>query len=510
MGRMMTNFQPTYVIRSILLTMVLLSSVLSAMSFAAIEAYQFETEAQQAQFYQVLPLLRCPKCQNQSISDSDAPIAKDIKFRVKRLIEEGASNDEIIEYMVARYGDFVSYRPPLTIGTALLWGGPPLLLIVILVGLWLRPHPPSLSVKANDQVAAEPVSTFSSHPSPSKKQCALLWCCMISCAVLLYGVSERFEWVRDWHQGQAKIAPELNQAITTPNDLLTLLSERNNDDLVSMVMGYQQALQRGLGSADAWSVLARVYARLNRMEEAHQASRKAYIEAPDNVQFALAVIQTDLDRSKGKLSQYSERLLQRLQGQYRDDPKVLSFVGIAYHAAGRLQPAREIFESIIILFKQQNTVQTHPEIVRLVQSMLSKIDMTQAMHAVKSTQDDAQDAAIIHVTVKITPSLEKQLTGQETLFVFAKAVQGPKFPLAVIKQSVGEITTWPVQFSLSDENRMMDGMSLQAFSPISISARISKTGQAIAQPGDLQAIPVEIKAANGVDVSLLLSEQKKS
>jgi len=72
--------------------------------------------------------LRCLVCQNQTIADSSAPLAEDLRNQVREKIRQGASDSEIVDYMVARYGDFVRYRPPFKLTTALLWFGPLLLL----------------------------------------------------------------------------------------------------------------------------------------------------------------------------------------------------------------------------------------------------------------------------------------------------------------------------------------------------------------------------------------------
>jgi len=106
------------------------------------DIYQFENGADEQRFRELLVLLRCPKCQNQAISDSDAPIAKDMREQVAAMVRAGHSNAEIVDYFVQRYGDFVSYRPPVTPQTLILWlapllailGGGLLVLIQILRG----------------------------------------------------------------------------------------------------------------------------------------------------------------------------------------------------------------------------------------------------------------------------------------------------------------------------------------------------------------------------------------
>jgi cytochrome c-type biogenesis protein CcmH len=81
--------------------------------------------------------LRCLVCQNQTLADSNAPLAVDLRNQVREQLKSGASEREVRDWMVARYGDFVLYRPPFNPATALLWAGPFLLLIAGL-GLLLR------------------------------------------------------------------------------------------------------------------------------------------------------------------------------------------------------------------------------------------------------------------------------------------------------------------------------------------------------------------------------------
>lgn len=81
--------------------------------------------------------LRCLVCQNQTLADSSAPLAEDLRREIRELIIKGMSDKEITDYLVARYGDFVRYRPPLKSQTVLLWVGPALLLVAGFAGLWV-------------------------------------------------------------------------------------------------------------------------------------------------------------------------------------------------------------------------------------------------------------------------------------------------------------------------------------------------------------------------------------
>ena len=114
-------------------------------AYATIDAYEFDDYEKEQRFRALIGELRCPKCQNQNISDSNAGLAKDIKDRAYRLINEGKSNQEITSYMVERYGDFITYRPPMKPSTWFLWFGPFVLTslaIVILLIRKLKAKPP--------------------------------------------------------------------------------------------------------------------------------------------------------------------------------------------------------------------------------------------------------------------------------------------------------------------------------------------------------------------------------
>ena len=135
---------------------VFLAAVLlgiSAVAFAVIETYTFSEPALEARYHALSQELRCPKCQNQNIADSNAPIAKDLRFLLHTKLEQGATDDEILSFMVARYGEFVRYRPGVDSNTWVLWFGPGALAVLGLVLLARqlgRQDRPSVSVSEQD------------------------------------------------------------------------------------------------------------------------------------------------------------------------------------------------------------------------------------------------------------------------------------------------------------------------------------------------------------------------
>lgn len=103
---------------------------------AEVEVRDFDSASERERYRALIEELRCPQCQNQNLAASDAPIAQDLRAEVLRLLREGRSDGEIVDHLVARYGDFVRYRPAWQPSTYLLWIAPGLLL-VIAAGVWL-------------------------------------------------------------------------------------------------------------------------------------------------------------------------------------------------------------------------------------------------------------------------------------------------------------------------------------------------------------------------------------
>ncbi|MDA0118390.1 cytochrome c-type biogenesis protein [Vibrio sp. T11.5] len=108
---------------------LLAAMTLSLSAHATIQIYEFENLQQEQQFKELGNTLRCPKCQNNTIADSNAELAVDLRQKVYEMTKEGKPKQEIVDYMIARYGNFVTYNPPFTMATSILWLGPIFVLV---------------------------------------------------------------------------------------------------------------------------------------------------------------------------------------------------------------------------------------------------------------------------------------------------------------------------------------------------------------------------------------------
>ena len=111
-------------------------------ALAGIETRQFESPQQEKDYKELVFELRCLVCQNQNLADSNAELAVDLRNEVFRMLKEGKSKQEVLDFMVARYGNFVLYKPPVDRATSLLWFGPVIMLAIglLIVIVFIRRH----------------------------------------------------------------------------------------------------------------------------------------------------------------------------------------------------------------------------------------------------------------------------------------------------------------------------------------------------------------------------------
>ena len=131
--------------------------LLPLFAHAVVETYEFSGESERARYLDFTRELRCPKCQNQNLADSNAPIAADLRRELHRMLEAGMSDEEIVDFMVSRYGDYVLYRPAVSARTVLLWSAPLLLMVLAALLLW-RVHAVGRATRGSERDPAAELS----------------------------------------------------------------------------------------------------------------------------------------------------------------------------------------------------------------------------------------------------------------------------------------------------------------------------------------------------------------
>lgn len=116
---------------------ILLFSLLSTTVLATIDTYEFKDSKTEARFQKLIYELRCPKCQNQSLADSNSELSMDLKQIIYEKLNAGETDRQILSFMKDRYGEFILFKPEMNQGNAFLWAGPIVFLLLFLV-LFLR------------------------------------------------------------------------------------------------------------------------------------------------------------------------------------------------------------------------------------------------------------------------------------------------------------------------------------------------------------------------------------
>ncbi|VEB23208.1 heme lyase NrfEFG subunit NrfF [Avibacterium volantium] len=122
-----------------------------------VDTFEFSNPAERTRAVALAKSLRCPQCQNQNLVESNSPIAYDLRIEVYKMVEAGSSNEQIIDVMTNRFGDFVRYNPPVKSTTLLLWGLPFFLLLLGALAMWrmlrVKPKPQNSALSAEQQQA---------------------------------------------------------------------------------------------------------------------------------------------------------------------------------------------------------------------------------------------------------------------------------------------------------------------------------------------------------------------
>ncbi len=128
---------------SIFIATLMFSLSANIVAASPVDTYEFNDEVTKIRFQALSKELRCPKCQNQNLADSNSPIAADLRRELYELLQQGKADSEIVDFMVDRYGEFVLYRPRVSELTYVLWFGPAVLILlgIIIVIVIVRRKP---------------------------------------------------------------------------------------------------------------------------------------------------------------------------------------------------------------------------------------------------------------------------------------------------------------------------------------------------------------------------------
>ncbi len=299
-------------------------------------------------------------------------------------------------------------------------------------------------------------------------------------------------------------APLLNQPPRPAVPERAAQESETGHSLQEMVVQLAERLEQEPDNAEGWVLLGRSYASLNRYQEAVNAYTQARRIAGDHPQLLVDSADILVMASGGRFTADAGKLLERALQVQPDNAKGLWLMGHYQYQSDDLQGAVDHWQRAAALLPvdsedgraiRQQIEQARSQLVAAGESP------PPATSGVDSTAADGGKA--IEVTVSLDSALSAQASPQDTVFIFARAVQGPRMPLAIVRKQVAEL---PVTVTLDDSLAMTPAMVMSNFEEVTIGARVSKSGNAMPQAGDLEGSVSPVRVATDASVEVVINQ----
>jgi cytochrome c-type biogenesis protein CcmH len=316
------------------------------------------------------------------------------------------------------------------------------------------------------------------------------------CAVLLYqqlGSVELIDRLQQARSAQPPAAQRQAQSAASIDEMVAKLAER---------------MQQQPDDLKGWVMLARSYTILKRYSEAEDAYANALRLGGENANLLADYADATVMANNGRFNDKAGELLTRV---LELDPGNLKGLWLAGHwknqsgdyaaaldywqqAAAKLPPGGE---DAAVIAEQISNVQAKLGITATPAATVAAA----TTGAASPSATDSGSAAALSVSVSLDPQLAAAAAAEDTVFIFARATQGPRMPLAIVRKQVKDL---PVTVTLDDSMAMMPAMKLSNFEQVDIGARISKSGNAMPESGDLQGIvsPIATQSSETIQVTI--------
>lgn len=273
-------------------------------------------------------------------------------------------------------------------------------------------------------------------------------------------------------------------------------------NLNRMLEQLAQRLREEPDHPEGWILLGRSYASMRRYNDAVAAYEQARKYGGDTPELLIDFADTLIAADGGKFSEAVGAMLEQALKQQPDNAKGLWLIGHWYYQQGNFSGALDSWQRVATQLPpgSENAIVLQQQI-ELTRAKLGDAAPTGTAPAT----DTGTGKASIQVTVSLDPALRDSTAPDDTLFIFARAVSGPRMPLAIVRKQVRDL---PVTVTLDDSMAMSPAMVLSRFPQVSVGARISKTGQALPTPGDLQGMQGPVSTKGTMDkISVVINEQ---
>jgi cytochrome c-type biogenesis protein CcmH len=272
-----------------------------------------------------------------------------------------------------------------------------------------------------------------------------------------------------------------------------------------MVERLAQRLEQSPEDPEGWLMLGRSYAAMSRFPEARAALLEANQRQPGEPATLVTLAEVEAALNGNDLAGKPTELLQRALEIDPDLVRALWLAGIAAFDQGDTDAATAYWQRILEnpTISDANASQVRQAIAQVRQSASSGMAQDAPRAVEKATPSGAKG---LTVGISLAPELADKVSSADTLYVFARAAEGPRMPLAIVRKTAGEL---PMTLQLDDSMAMTPQLRLSAYPSVVVGARISKSGSATPQPGDLSGASPEVSPSRAEVVGVVINKIEK-
>ena len=306
-----------------------------------------------------------------------------------------------------------------------------------------------------------------------------------------------------------------------PATLAAPPAEHTAADMEQAIAGLAAKLQQQPDDPQGWALLGRAYQATNRAAESRDAFKQAHEHAPDDTDIAVEYAQAlALAAPDHRIEGEPRKLLDDVLKKDPKNQRALWLIGISDYQRGNYVAAIATWKTLLPLLPPDSDVarsvrnemadaearrdgRPPPEPEQApAESVASQEAVPQAANPAPAAAESASTPRLT-VNVSLDPKLKGELDADATLFVFARAASGPPMPLAIQRLKAGQL---PLTVTLDDSMSMTPAMKLSKFPQVVVGARVSKSGNAMPQSGDLQALSAPLESSRTEPVALQIDQ----
>ena len=296
-------------------------------------------------------------------------------------------------------------------------------------------------------------------------------------------------------------------ASVTPDTQKAGAEQQGQMSIEKMVEKLAERMRTEPDNAEGWVMLGRSYASLNRFQEAATAYGKAYQLIDDDPRLMTDYADVLATLDEGVFPDQAGELLGKSLAINPQDLKTLWLAGHFSFQRGNYAEAIALWQRAASFLPKddENAVILARQIEQAQNQLVEGGGAPVATKPVTSEKPatDASGSSQITVQVALDPGLMAQASGEDTVFIFARAVQGPKMPLAIVRKQVKDL---PLTVTLNDSMAMTPAMVLSNFSEVTVGARVSKSGQAMPRSGDLEGMMSPVATGKDSKVEVIINQ----